>query len=195
MPELRKTPLWQADTTTTVGRAPQPASSALSSVAGPTVPRACFRTKPLSSPWLVMKARQASPPAVRSALDTFAAVATSSDGLAPGSEVSARISRTPRAASLARIAATPLSKAGLLLSPAISTTRQRSAGTTPSDSIAICCEVRAEGGGAAACSGVHAATRRETTRSALNPAVICHPLFSSRYYCGLAPTARSAMSA
>ena len=133
MPDVRKTPLWQADTTTTVGRAPQPASSALSSVPGLTVPRACFSTKPLSSPWLVMKARQASPPAVRSALDTFAAVATGSDGLAPGSEVSARMSRTPRATSLARMASTPLSKAGLLLSPAISTTRQRSAGTTPSD--------------------------------------------------------------
>jgi hypothetical protein len=135
-------------------------------IPGLTVPRACFSTKPLSSPWLVMKARQASPPAVRSALDTFAAVATGSDGFAPGSEVSARMSRTPRATSLARIAATPLSKAGLLLSPAISTTRQRSAGTTPSESIAICCEVRAEGGGAAACSGVQAAANRKTSRSA-----------------------------
>src|SRR5580704_12328415 len=47
---VRKTPLWQADTITTVGRRPHPASRALPKLDGWTVPLAARRTTPLSSP-------------------------------------------------------------------------------------------------------------------------------------------------
>src|SRR5262245_30252964 len=171
MAGVRKMPLWQADTTTTVGRVPQPASRALSSVAGPTVPRAERSTKPVSSPWLVMKARHASPPPLRRALDTLAAVATSSAGLAAGSEVSTRMLRTPRRASLSRSASTPLSKAGLLLSPAISTTRQPPTATASTTGPAGPVAGRACGGGAPAVSGAQPATNSTPRRKAFRRTV------------------------
>src|SRR5512139_1067063 len=112
-----------------------------------------------------MKARQASPPGLRKAFDTFAADATGSDGLPAGSEVSTRILRTPRAASLARIAATPLSNAGLLLSPAISTTRQPAGGTAPPTGTAGGSGERATAGGAPVDSGVQAAASKSVRRN------------------------------
>src|SRR5215831_13392658 len=178
---VRKMPLWQADTITTVGRAPQPASMALASVAGLTNPLVARNATPFLSPWLVMKARQASPPAVRNALDTLVAVATGTEGLAPGSEVSVRMSRTPRWASLSRRASTPLSNAGLLLSPAIRTARQRSAGTPLM--IAEACGgsgARASSGGAPVLSDVQAATRRRAMRRVLTfMASLCRPVVLS----------------
>src|SRR5713101_7059333 len=108
-----------------------------------------------------MKIKHASPPPLRRALETLAAVATGSDGLATGSDVSMRMSRTPRALSLSRIAWMPLSKAGLLLSPAISTARQRSAGTVlPTGGSGA----RASAGGAPVDSGVQPARRRARRR-------------------------------
>src|SRR5262245_39689646 len=178
---VRKMPLWQADTITTVGRAPQPASMALASVAGLTKPLAARSATPFVSPWLVINARQASPPAVRRALDTLVAVATGTEGLAPGSEVSVRMSRTPRWASLSRRASTPLSNAGLLLSPAIRTARQRSAGTAL---IAEACGgsgARASSGGAPVLSDVQAATRRRAMRRVLTfMASLCRPVVPTK---------------
>src|SRR5580704_13294139 len=115
-----------------------------------------------------MKTRHASPPPLRSALDTLAAVATSSDGLPTGSDVRALMLRTPRPASLSRMASTPLSKAGLLFSPAIRTARQRSAGTvSPADATSVS-GTAATGGGAPAESVVQeVARRRAAARRAL----------------------------
>src|ERR1700733_4792921 len=119
-----------------------------------------------------MKIRHASPPPLRSALDTLAAVATSSDGLATGSEVKALMLRTPRSASLSRSASTPLSKAGLLFSPAISTARHRSAGTGPATGTIASSGARATGDGALSAGSVvqevarkRSAARRARTRT------------------------------
>ena len=102
--------------------------------------------------------------------------------------------RTPCAASLSRIATTPLSKAGLLLSPAISTTRQRSAGTTPPAGAAATSLARADGGGVPAASGVQAATDRVAKTTAATRTIM--PGYSNAQLdWGLAPTARNAMSA
>src|SRR3984893_19032505 len=109
-----------------------------------------------------MKTRHASPPPLRSALDTLAAVATSSDGLATGSEVKALMLRTPCSASLSRTASTPLSKAGLLLSPATRTARQRSAGTAPPADATSTSGALTTGGGAPAESVVQEVARRRT---------------------------------
>ena len=145
-----------------------------------------------------MKTRHASPPPLRSALDTLAAVATWSCGLPAGSEVSARMSRTPRPASLSRSASTPLSKAGLLLSPAISTARQRSAGTGPATETTAASGARETGGGAPSAELVvhevarkRTAARRVLTRTNMPFCSVA----SVAAYCGLAPTARNAMSA
>src|SRR3979490_2209503 len=128
-----------------------------------------------------MKTRQASPPPLRSAPHTLPAVATSRDGLATGSEVKALMLRTPRSASLSRMASTPLSKAGLLLSPAIRTARQRSAGTAPrADAISVC-GPPATGGGAPAESVVQeVARRRVAARRALTR--------TDRPFCSIAPS-------
>src|SRR5262249_22985182 len=120
---------------------------------------------------------QASPPAVRSALDTLVAVATGTEGLAPGSEVSVRMSRTPRWASLSRRASTPLSKAGLLLSPAIRTARQRSAASAVIGEACGGSGARASSGGAPVLSDVQAATRRRAMRRVLTfMASLCRPV-------------------
>ena len=158
------------------------------------MPLAARRTTPLSSPWLVMKTRHASPLPLRSAVDTLAAVATWSDGLPAGSEVRTLMLRTPRPTSLSRIASTPLSKAGLLLSPAISTARQRSAGTLAADRRDRSTSgARATGGGAPAESVVQPVARKRTAaRRALTRT---NMPFCSIAHCGLAPTARKAMSA
>ena len=121
-------PLWQAETMTTVGRVPQPASRALFSALGCSKPLAALSATPLSRPWLVTNTKQACPLPLRSADEMFAVLATFADGLRSGSDVRTCMSLTPRAASLSRSASMPLSKAGLLFSPAIRTARQPGAG-------------------------------------------------------------------
>src|SRR6516165_897105 len=106
-----------------------------------------------------MKTRQPSPPPLRRAFDTLEAVATSNAGLATGSEVSTRMLRTPRWASLSRSASTPLSKAGLLLSPAISTARQPPGDTTSATGTVADGGEPAAAGGAPTGSGAQPATR------------------------------------
>src|SRR5260370_1174749 len=124
---LMKVPLWQADTTTTVGSAPQPAVSARSNAAGLNRRSSGRRKKPRCSPWLVTKTKQASPPSVLSALRTL----VDDDRRAPSLASSSLMSLTPSAARRSCNVSTPLAKAGLLLSPATSKACQRLAGMAP----------------------------------------------------------------
>ncbi len=185
---LMKVPLWQADTTTTVGSAPQPAVSARSNAAGLNRRSSGRRKKPRCSPWLVTKTKQASPPSVLSALRTL----VDDDRRAPSLASSSLMSLTPSAARRSCNVSTPLAKAGLLLSPATSKACQRLAGMAPlAGSGTAASWAWVDGGGAS--SGVQPPTSKARTTAAATRTNIsgCSPVAQF----GLAPAERKAISA
>ena len=165
---VRKTPLWQADTTTTVGRAPQPASSALSSVAGLTVP---LRLLQHEAALVAVAGDEGKAGLAAGGAQGARHVRRRGDGQRRiGARIGGQRADVAHAArqelGAHRLDAVVEGRAVVVAgdqhhAPAVGRHRRRPT------SIAICCEVRADGGGAAACSGVQARDTEERRQEAL----------------------------